>query len=149
METKAIKQRCPICSSVDVSFIKTLMVFPPKYEYICNNCGEYFTLNRDCHVGIEGHYKFAINTINSWPDWKKEMSLKMINMATGKDNVLPIHPGETLREIMVNKIHEDIVDVLNYKKDITPSLAVALEKLLGVDKSFWLNLQANYDKECL
>ena len=69
-------------------------------------------------------------------------------MATGKDNSFPIPPGETLKEVMAEKIHEDIADVLDYKKDITPSLAIALEGLLGVDRSFWLTLQENYNQEC-
>lgn len=94
------------------------------------------------------HYKQALNTIATWPNWKKEISLKVIDMATGKDNSFPIPPGETLKEVMAEKIHEDIADVLDYKKDITPSLAIALEGLLGVDRSFWLTLQENYNQEC-
>ena len=40
-------------------------------------------------------------------------------------------------------------DVIHGKKDISRSLAKGLEYALGVPTSFWLNLQDNYDSECL
>ena len=37
--------------------------------------------------------------------------------------------------------------VLNGKKDISLSFAKKLEYVLGIDTIFWMNLQANYEKD--
>ena len=42
-----------------------------------------------------------------------------------------------------------VSNVIAGKKDISTNFAMALEYALGVPKSFWLNLQANYDAELL
>ena len=42
-----------------------------------------------------------------------------------------------------------VSNVIAGKKDISSNFAFALEYALGVPKSFWLNLQANYDAELL
>ncbi|HHW07598.1 MAG TPA: HigA family addiction module antidote protein [Clostridia bacterium] len=73
---------------------------------------------------------------------------------------LIIHPGETLREILedrkmsqkelaarVGLTEAYISNVINGQKAISVSLAKKLEYALGIDASFWINLQANYDKE--
>ena len=89
----------------------------------------------------------------------------MIIMATKKTGIsldLIIHPGETISDVLeergisqaelaartgVSTAH--ISNVIAGKKDISTKLAMALEYALGVPKSFWLNLQANYDAELL
>ena len=42
-----------------------------------------------------------------------------------------------------------VCNVIAGKKDISAKFAFALEYALGVSKSFWINLQANYDAELL
>ena len=42
-----------------------------------------------------------------------------------------------------------ISKVINGKKDISRNFAYALECAFGVPKTFWLNLQANYEAELL
>jgi HTH-type transcriptional regulator/antitoxin HigA len=71
---------------------------------------------------------------------------------------LDIHPGETLQELLeiqnlsaeelalkTNVSPSYINQILNGERDITHHMAVALEEALGVDKMFWINLQALYD----
>lgn len=75
---------------------------------------------------------------------------------------LLIHPGETISDILEERCITQkelaqragvseayLSDVINGKKDISKGLAMGLEYALGVPKSFWLNLQANYDAELL
>jgi len=71
-----------------------------------------------------------------------------------------IHPGETLKEILedrnmsqrelairtgVKEAH--VSKLVNCLKPISVSFAKKLEYAFGVDASFWINLQANYEKE--
>jgi HTH-type transcriptional regulator/antitoxin HigA len=71
-----------------------------------------------------------------------------------------IHPGETLREMLKDRemtqrelaIRTDVTEthvsnIVNCLKSISVSFSKKLEYALGVDASFWINLQANYDKE--
>lgn len=73
-----------------------------------------------------------------------------------------IHPGETLLEIMednnmtknelaircgVSPTH--IGNVIKGIKDISITFAKKLEYVFNIDASFWINLQANYDKEII
>jgi HTH-type transcriptional regulator/antitoxin HigA len=71
-----------------------------------------------------------------------------------------IHPGETLKEILEDRqmsqkelaIRTDVTEphvssIVNCQKAISVSYAKKLEYALGIDASFWVNLQANYDKE--
>ena len=75
---------------------------------------------------------------------------------------LVIHPGETIADVLKERemtqkelakragVSEPFLsDVIHGKKDISKGLAMGLEYALGVPKSFWLNLQANYDAELL
>lgn len=81
---------------------------------------------------------------------------------TGISADLLIHPGETIADILkernitqaelatragVSAAH--VCNVISGKKDISAGFAMGLEYALGVPKSFWLNLQANYDAELL
>ncbi len=84
----------------------------------------------------------------------------MVKNRSGLSREFIIHPGETLKEILedrgmtqkelalrVGLTEPYISSVINGQKAISVSLAKKLEYALGVDASFWINLQANYDKE--
>ena len=86
----------------------------------------------------------------------------MAKKITGISRDLLIHPGETLGDILIERgiTQADLAsrtgvtpayvcNVIGGKKDISAKFAFALEYALGVSKSFWINLQANYDAELL
>lgn len=71
-----------------------------------------------------------------------------------------IHPGETLKEMLeiremsqrelairTGVTEKHVSNVVNCQKPISVSFAKKLEYALGVDASFWINLQTNFDKE--
>jgi addiction module HigA family antidote len=75
---------------------------------------------------------------------------------------LVIHPGETVLDILRERaltqrelavragVSEALLrDVICGRRDISKTLAEGLGRVLGVPRSFWLNLQANYDRELL
>ena len=84
-------------------------------------------------------------------------------MATKKTGISPdllIHPGETIADVLADKDITQaelavlagvtpayINQVINGKRNISTKFAFALEYALGISKSFWLNLQANYEAE--
>ena len=81
---------------------------------------------------------------------------------TGISRDLIIHPGETIAEVLEDRGITQaelatqtgvspayISNVISGKKDISGKFAMGLEYALGVPKSFWLNLQANYEAELL
>ena len=81
---------------------------------------------------------------------------------TGLSADLLIHPGETIADILEERNITQaelaartgvsaayVSNVISGKKDISAGFAMGLEYALGVPKSFWLNLQANYDAELL
>jgi len=71
----------------------------------------------------------------------------------------PTHPGEMLREEflepmrisqrdLANAIHipyQQVHELVNQKRGITPSTALRLAKFFGVSADFWLNLQIRWD----
>ena len=71
-----------------------------------------------------------------------------------------IHPGEIIFDILEERkltqkelaqragvSEASLSEVIHGKKDISKELAWGLECALEVPRSFWLNLQANYDAE--
>lgn len=86
-------------------------------------------------------------------------------MATKKIGIsrdLVIHPGETIADVLEERgitqtelairtgvTPAYISSIISGKKNISTKFAMSLEYALGVPKSFWLNLQANYDAELL
>ena len=75
---------------------------------------------------------------------------------------LIIHPGETIADVLEERgITQSelassagvspayVSNVIAGKKGISANLARGLEYAIGVPKSFWLNLQANYEAELL
>ncbi|MDE6053029.1 MAG: HigA family addiction module antidote protein [Lachnospiraceae bacterium] len=75
---------------------------------------------------------------------------------------LIIHPGETIADVLEDRgitqaelatrtgvTAAYVSNVIAGKKDISANFALSLEYALGVPKSFWINLQANYDADLL
>lgn len=73
-----------------------------------------------------------------------------------------IHPGETLAEVIEDRemtqrelavrtgmTEKHISTVIHGQKNISAAFAKKLEYALGIEASFWMNLQANYDRELL
>ena len=73
-----------------------------------------------------------------------------------------IHPGETLEEVLESRAmsqrelairtgvsEKHISTVIHAQKPISATFARKLEYALGIEASFWMNLQANYDQEML
>lgn len=73
-----------------------------------------------------------------------------------------IHPGETLAEVIEDRsmsqselavrtgmTEKHISTVIHGQKNISPAFAKKLEYALGIEASFWMNLQAQYDRELL
>ena len=86
----------------------------------------------------------------------------MARKITGISRELIIHPGETIGDILEERGITQaelaartgvspayVCNVISGKKDISANFAFALEYALGIPKSFWINLQANYDAELL
>lgn len=84
----------------------------------------------------------------------------MATKKTGISRDFIIHPGEYLADILDDRdisqaelatrtgVSEAFVSrVINGKKDISSKFAMALEYALGTPKTFWLNLQANYEAQ--
>lgn len=91
----------------------------------------------------------------------------MIIMAKEKNSVglsrdYIIHPGETLAEVIEDRemtqrelavrtgmTEKHISTVIHGHKNISAAFAKKLEYALGIEASFWMNLQTNYDRELL
>ncbi len=84
----------------------------------------------------------------------------MAKRVNGLSHDLIIHPGETLKEVIDERelsqkelavrtglSPKHISDVVNCIKPISVNCAKKLEYALDIDASFWVNLQANYDRE--
>lgn len=84
----------------------------------------------------------------------------IIGGTAGLSRDLIFHPGETLREILDDRgmsqkelsqrtgVRESYIsNIINGKKNISATFAKKMEYALGIESSFWINLQANYDKE--
>lgn len=84
----------------------------------------------------------------------------MAKKMNGLSREFIIHPGETLKEMLDDRemtqrelsmrtdvTEKHVSNIVNCQKPISVSFAKKLEYALGVDASFWINLQANYDKE--
>ncbi|MDJ0737491.1 MAG: HigA family addiction module antitoxin [Nostocaceae cyanobacterium] len=71
----------------------------------------------------------------------------------------PSHPGEILlkdflepmgitQRQLADALHvpyQRINEIINQKRDVTPSTAVRLSKFFGNSSEFWLNLQQNWE----
>jgi antitoxin HigA-1 len=77
--------------------------------------------------------------------------------------ISPIHPGIMLKEdlLLEKKISQiqlakdlkvsalQIKEVCSGKNPITPDLSLRLGVYFGMSPNFWLNLQSDYEQECL
>lgn len=86
----------------------------------------------------------------------------MVKKTNGLSRDLIIHPGETLQDILQNRdmtqkelairtgmTEKHISKIVNCTSSISAAFAKKLEYALGIDASFWLNLQSIYEKELL
>lgn len=86
----------------------------------------------------------------------------MVAKKIGISRDLIIHPGETIADVLNDRgitqaelanrtgvTPAYVSSVISGKKDISSKFAMALEYALDIPKSFWLNLQANYEAELL
>lgn len=86
----------------------------------------------------------------------------MATKRIGISRDLIIHPGETIADVLEERGITQaelaartgvspayVSSIISGKKDISSSFAMALEYALDVPKSFWLNLQANYEAQLL
>ncbi|SDX70444.1 HTH-type transcriptional regulator / antitoxin HigA [Ruminococcaceae bacterium YAD3003] len=86
----------------------------------------------------------------------------MVEETIGLSREFIIHPGESLLEALEDRnmtqyelsvrtgvSEKHISTIISGLKNITPSFAKKLEYALGIDASFWMNLQNNYDQELL
>ena len=74
---------------------------------------------------------------------------------------IAVHPCETIKaEIEARRMsheqffrsltmysRERLIALLNGERPITPSLARALERVLGMPSEFWMRLQKDYDEQ--
>ena len=81
---------------------------------------------------------------------------------TGLSPELIIHPGETIADLLADRgmTQQELAartgvtpafvsNVIHGKKGISGNFAYALECAFGIPKTFWLNLQANYEAELM
>ncbi len=74
----------------------------------------------------------------------------------------PTHPGEMFleeflipmeltRKELAEAIHvpyQQVSEIVNSHRDITPNTALRLAKFFGVSPDFWMNLQLRWDISC-
>lgn len=80
-------------------------------------------------------------------------------MAKPHISIVPVHPGEILREEILPSINtsrsavatalgisrQTLYDILNERQPVTAEMAVRFGKLFGNGANFWVNLQRNHD----
>jgi addiction module HigA family antidote len=80
-------------------------------------------------------------------------------MARKHRSILPMHPGELLREDVLPALgitqtvaakylgisRQSLHEILTEKRAVTPEMAVRLGKLCGNGPTLWANLQSKYD----
>ena len=84
----------------------------------------------------------------------------MATRKTGISHSLLIPPGETVADILEDRSitqeelaskmgipPQSVEELIHGKEDISETLASGLERALNIPRSFWLNLQANYERE--
>lgn len=86
----------------------------------------------------------------------------MMEDVSGSSLELIIHPGETIKEVLLdrNMKQEELAlrtgfsakhvsEVISGKKNISSNFANSLEYALNIPMNFWMNLQGMYDKEII
>lgn len=120
----------------------------------------------DCLAGIRV-FSIEPNTTNEYIIICDDIEIEgvcsiVLTKKTGITRDLIIHPGETIADVINEREITQaelairtgvspayVSSVISGKKDISSNFAMALEYALDVPKSFWLNLQANYEAELL
>lgn len=66
------------------------------------------------------------------PDWSRKV----------REIMKEIHPGETVAKVLMDRgiDPEELCGVLRHERGISESLALGLENVFKMDRSFWLNL---------
>ena len=95
-------------------------------------------------------------------DWILNIEMVKKKKSIGLSRDFIIHPGETLSEVIEDRgmsqrelavrtgvTEKHISTVIHGQKGISPSFAKKLEYALGIEISFWMNLQSNYERELL
>ena len=86
--------------------------------------------------------------------------MKSRSLTTTK-KIAPVHPGEVLREDVLNPLGMSInklalslgvpatrmQEIVSGRRAITPGTALRLARFLGTTPEFWVRLQARYDLE--
>jgi len=88
------------------------------------------------------------------------MEKEKIKIGLSRDFI--IHPGETLAEVLEDRemsqkelairtgmTEKHVSTIVNGMKPISVAFAKKLEYALGIEATFWINLQSNYDIELL
>ena len=57
----------------------------------------------------------------------------------------PAHPGEILREEIIEALGLSLSNLVNEKSGVSPEMAIRLEKAFGVKADVWLGMQTAYD----
>lgn len=83
-------------------------------------------------------------------------------ITTGLSRDLIIHPGETLQEVLEDRgmsqkelairtgvTEKHVSTIVHGIKPISVAFAKKLEYAFGIEAAFWIQLQANYDREVL
>lgn len=74
-------------------------------------------------------------------------------------NPLPLHPGKVLSDVYMTEMGlsqatlakrcgcspAKVNEIVNGKRGISPSFAIALESALGTSAEMWVRMQAEYD----
>ena len=88
--------------------------------------------------------------------------MEKVKNLTGLSRDYIIHPGETLAEVLENRqmtqrelairtgmTEKHISTIIHGQKGISATFAKKLDYALGIEASFWMNLQNNYDRELI
>jgi len=86
----------------------------------------------------------------------------MVKKKIGSLSEFIVHPGESLKEILTDRnmmqkelanrtgfTEKHISSIINGQSSISVEFAMKLECVLGVDATFWINLQSNYETKIL
>lgn len=89
------------------------------------------------------------------------MKSKSLTTIKSKEKMLPLHPGEMLREefmrplgisanALAMALHVPVTrisEIVNARRSITADTALRLARYFGMPARFWMNLQAQYELE--
>lgn len=152
----------------DIKVIKT----EEEYEQILKRIEEIFDSKPNTSEGDELEYLVGLvekyedeNYPIDEPSPRAAIRFRMEQWGLNDKRLIPsndmiIHPGETLKEVMVDRnisveslaqstgFTQDYINaVLNCKENISAEFARKLEDTLNIDADFWMKLQELYNDE--